>query len=266
MSIHVEPDWWKSLFDEVYLMTDARSVRNDALTEKEVALLCELVPLRPGHKVLDLCGGQGRHSLALSRRGFAQCTVFDYSDTLLRIGASEAKHLNLPVKFIQGDARNIQLPAASFHHVLILGNSLGYADGDGDDLQMIREARRVLTGGGWLVVDVTDGEAVRKHFNPNAWHEIGDDIVVCRQREITASMICAREMVLNKRSGMVRDRTYGMHLYEAASLEALVLDAGFAQVRLHKDFTPYSGAGDVGFMNHRMIVTAQKLGHMTQFD
>ncbi len=258
MSLQVEPDWWKSLFDEVYLMTDARSVCNDALTEKEVALLCELVPLKPNHNILDLCGGQGRHSMALSRRGFAHCTVFDYSDTLLRIGAREAKHLNLPVKFVQGDARNLQLPSTSFQHVMILGNSLGYAGSAGDDLQIIREAHRVLTGGGWLVVDVTDGEAVREHFNPNAWHEIGDDIVVCRQREIKASMICAREMVINKRSGIVRDRTYGMHLYEAASLEGLVLDAGFSRVRLYKDFTPYSGAGDVGFMNHRMIVAAQK--------
>lgn len=258
MSLQAEPDWWKSLFDEVYLMTDARSVCDDALTEKEVALLCELVPLKPGHNILDLCGGQGRHSLALSRRGFAHCTVFDYSGTLLHIGAKEAKHLNLPVTFVQGDARNIQLPSASFHHVMILGNSLGYAGSAGDDLQILREAHRVLGSGGRLVVDVTDGEAVRKHFNPNAWHEIGDDIVVCRQREINASMICAREMVINKRAGVVRDRTYGMLLYEAASLEALVLDAGFSRVRLQKDFTPYNGGGDVGFMNHRMIVTAQK--------
>jgi D-alanine-D-alanine ligase len=259
MSIQVESDWWKSLFDEVYLMTDARSVCDDALTEKEVALLCDLVSLKPGHNILDLCGGQGRHSLALSRRGFSNCTVFDYSDTLLRIGAREAEQLNLPVKFVQGDARNIQLPSASFHHVMILGNSLGYAGSTGNDLQILREAHRLLGNGCRLVVDVTDGAAVRKHFNPNAWHEIGDDIVVCRQREIKASMICAREMVINKRSGILRDRTYGMHLYEAASLEALVTDAGFSQVRLHQDFTPYRGSGDVGFMNHRMIATALKM-------
>lgn len=258
MSIQVEFDWWKSLFDEVYLITDARSVCDDALTEKEVALLCELVPLKADHNVLDLCGGQGRHSLALSRRGFSNCTVFDYSETLLRIGAKKSKHLNLPVKFVQGDARNIQLPSASFHRVMILGNSLGYAGSAGDDLQILREAHRVLGNGGRLVVDVTDGEAVRKHFTPNAWHENSDGIVVCRQREIKASMICAREMVLHKRSGILRDRTYGMHLYEAASLETLVLDAGFSHVRLQKDFTPYRGSGDVGFMNHRMIATAQK--------
>jgi hypothetical protein len=50
-----------------------------------------------------------------------------------------------------------------------------------------------------------------------------------------------------------------MHLYEAASLGALVTDAGFSRVRLHRDFTPFRGSCDVGFMNHRMIVTALKM-------
>jgi D-alanine-D-alanine ligase len=259
MSIQVESDWWKSLFDEVYLMTDARTVGDDALTGKEVDLLRELVPLQPGNKILDLCGGQGRHSLALCQRGFAHCTVFDYSSTLLQIGAKLAKQLNHAVEFMQGDARNIQLPSATYHHVLILGNSLGYAGDAGADLQIIREAYRLLDKSGWIVIDVTDGRAVREHFNPHAWHEIGDDIVVCRQRELKKTAICAREMVLHKQTGLVRDRTYGIQLYEAATLEALVSKAGFAYIRSHKDFSPYRGDGDVGFMNHRMIVTAQKL-------
>ena len=258
MSIEVKSDWWKSLFDEVYLITDARSVCDDKLTDREVSLLCELVPLKANHKILDLCGGQGRHSLALSRRGFAHCTVFDYSDTLLHIGAEQAKHLNLAVQFIQGDARNIPLPAASFHHVMILGNSLGYAGNDGDDLQIIRETYRLLNSGGWLVIDVTDGRAVRDHFNPNAWHEIGEEVVVCRQREIKEKVICAREMVLNKLTGLVRDRTYCMRLYDPDSLCALVAKAGFGRIQLHRDFSAYAGDGDVGFMNHRMLVVAQK--------
>jgi D-alanine-D-alanine ligase len=258
MSIQIDPDWWKSLFDEVYLVTDARSVCDDALTDREVELLCKLIPLEPRHKILDLCGGQGRHSLGLCRRGFSGCTVFDYSDTLLHIGARQARNLNLSVEFVQGDARNIVLPSASFHHVLILGNSLGYAGDAGDDLQILREAHRLLCSSGWLVVDVTDGRAIRRRFNPNAWHEIGEDIVVCRQREIRERMICAREMVLHKQSGLVRDRTYGMQLYDPDSIKALVSEAGFKTIRLHQDFSSYSSGEDVGFMNHRMLATARK--------
>ena len=72
--------------------------------------------------------------------------------------------------------------------------------------------------------------------------------------------ICAREMVIHKRRGLLRDRTYGMRLYESASLRALAADAGFDRIRVLEDFSPYDGDGDVGFMDHRMILTARKIG------
>lgn len=259
MGIEVEQDWWKTLFDGIYLKTDARSIGDESLTRREVDLLCELIPLRPSHKVLDLCGGQGRHSLELCRRGFAHCTVFDYSATLLDQGRQSARRSNLPVEFVQGDARNIPMPSSGFHHVLILGNSLGYSGDDGADSEIAREAYRLLEKGGWIAIDVTDGHTVRQRFNPNAWHEIGEHIVVCRQRELMEDRVCAREMVMDKRSGLVRDRTYGMRLYDADALEHLVSQVGFSDVRLYKDFTSFLGDGDVGFMNHRMMVAARKM-------
>jgi D-alanine-D-alanine ligase len=259
MSIDVPTDWWKTLFDSIYLMTDARTVGDETLTLREVDLICELIPLRPPHKILDLCGGQGRHSLELCRRGFAHCTVFDYSDALLARGARTAKGMNLKVDFVQGDARMIAMPPGRFDHVILLGNSLGYAGSGGDDLKIIKEAHRLLGRTGWIAVDVTDGRAVRDHFNPNAWHEIGENIVVCRQRELDGDLIRAREVVLDKRSGLVRDQNYGMRLYDGESLKLLVSDAGFVNVQVYEDFSPYRGGGDVGFMDHRIIVTAQKL-------
>ena len=68
MTIRVEPDWWKAIFDEVYLLTDARSVCNDAITQREVDLVCELLPVQAEHRILDLCGGHGRHSLELNQQ------------------------------------------------------------------------------------------------------------------------------------------------------------------------------------------------------
>jgi D-alanine-D-alanine ligase len=129
----------------------------------------------------------------------------------------------------------------------------------GADLEMLAEARRLLGEGGRLLVDVTDGSAVKKHFRPNAWHEIGEDIVVCRQRELKSHTICAREIVVHKHRGLLRDRTYGMHLYESASLRALAADAGFGRIQVLEDFSPYDGGGDVGFMDHRMVLTGQKI-------
>jgi len=258
MSIEVKSDWWKTLFDEIYLITDARSVGDEELTAREIDLISRTIPIRPSQNILDLCGGHGRHSLELCRRGFTHCTVFDFSQTLLDIGAARASRSNLCVAFVQGDARNIRLPSASFHHVLILGNSLGYAAEAGADLEIIREAHRLLVQEGWILIDVADGRAVQEHFNPNAWHEIGDDVVVCRRRELQAGVLCAREMVLKKGSGLVRDQTYGIRLYTSEELMRLVLTAGFGDVQLQRNFSDNPGDEDLGFMNHRMVVTARK--------
>lgn len=65
MRAQVSPDWWKTLFDEVYLVTDARSVCNEELTRREVDLVCRLLPIGADDKLLDLCGGHGRHSFEL---------------------------------------------------------------------------------------------------------------------------------------------------------------------------------------------------------
>ncbi len=258
MSIEVKSDWWKTLFDEIYLITDARSVCNEELTAREIDLISRMIPIQPGQNILDLCGGHGRHSLELCRRGFTRCTVFDFSRALLNVGTRRASQGNLCVTFVQGDARNIQLPPASYHHVLILGNSLGYAAEAEADLEIIRGAHRLLVKDGWILIDVADGRAVQEHFNPNAWHEIGDDVVVCRRRELRAGVLRAREMVLKKGSGLVRDQTYGIRLYTSEELIRLVLDAGFGDVQVQRNFSDNPGDEDLGFMNHRMVVTARK--------
>jgi hypothetical protein len=48
MTIDVDPDWWKTLFDEVYLMTDARSVGRRTITRQEIDIFTALVPMQPG--------------------------------------------------------------------------------------------------------------------------------------------------------------------------------------------------------------------------
>jgi D-alanine-D-alanine ligase len=101
MTIDVDPDWWKTLFDEVYLVTDARSVGDDHITRQEIDIFTALIPLQTRDRILDLCGGHGRHALELCRRGFRDCTVLDYSQPLIDIGA-EMPPPELPVRFVQG--------------------------------------------------------------------------------------------------------------------------------------------------------------------
>jgi len=259
MSLKIDPDWWKTMFDEVYLLTDARSVCDDCITRQEVDILCGLLPISPGQRILDLCGGHGRHSLELSSRGMGECIVVDYSARLLAKAMTAARERNLRVPCIQSDARRIGLPDHCFDHVLILGNSLGYLPELDADRAILGEARRVLRPGGWLLVDVADGSRVKQSFNPKVWHEATGDIVVCRERVLEGDTMCAREMVLSKGKGLIRDRTYCIRLYDAEALRELLEKTGFRDVRVHGDFSRQRSGGDYGLMNTRLIAVGRKV-------
>jgi D-alanine-D-alanine ligase len=139
-----------------------------------------------------------------------------------------------------------------------MGNSLGYIQAPQADTKIISEAFRILRPEGWLLVDVTDGEVVKNSFSPNSWHEIGMETVVCRQRELAGNIVKAREMVIDKKTGLVRDQTYAIRLYDFESLDNLFQQSGFSKIKVHTKFSPHQSNGDYGFMNNRMIAIGQK--------
>ena len=259
MSLEIDPDWWKNIFDEVYLMTDARSVCNEDLTRLEINVFSKIIPLREQDRILDLCGGHGRHAIELCSRGFQDCTVLDYSQKLLNIGSENAKNKDFEIIFLQGDARRTELASEDYDIVLILGNSLGYICDEDADLEILRESLRVLKKGGCILLDITDGKAAREKLTPISWHEIGADVIVCRQRELDNDAVRAREIVLSKEKGLIRDETYRIRLYEKEQLTQLVKAAGFEEIRIHSpDYSTFSSREDLGCMNHRLLLTARR--------
>ena len=56
---HVNPEWWRQIFNATYLKTDGDVVDDPQLTSKEVDVFCGILNLVPADKILDLCCGQG---------------------------------------------------------------------------------------------------------------------------------------------------------------------------------------------------------------
>ena len=258
--IRVEHDWWKTLFDEVYLMTDAPFVCNPALTKCEVDVIEEILRLQPSTRILDVCGGQGRHALELARRGYQHLTVLDYSDFLLDRGRWEAVALGLNVTFCQGDARAMVLPSASFDVVLLMANSFGYFVDTADDYRVLAEVARVLTADGRFLLDLIDRDVALRHFCPESWHEATDDIVVCWKRELVHDVIRVRELVLSKATGLLRDRTYAERLYSPEAIRRLLTAVGFRDIVIQQGAFVYDPDHDTdyGLATNRMLVTAVK--------
>jgi D-alanine-D-alanine ligase len=255
-SIPVDPLWWQRLFDEVYLITDARSVCDEELTLREVDFLEALLGIRRQDCILDLCGGQGRHSLELARRGYGSATVLDYSSYLLRLGRARAVQEGLPVCFVRADARRTGLADGRFDFVLVMANSFGYFPDDRDNLQILCEAFRLCRPGGTLLLDLLDPGYVVAHFRPRSEHRATEDITVRRERELADNLIRVRERVVSRSRGLLREGTYCERLFQEDELAGLLTQAGFGAIRVRTGFSSHTSPGDYGLMSRRVIVTA----------
>lgn len=258
--IIVDPNWWQTLFDDVYLITDAEIVCNPPLTKREVDCVEHVLSLRPTDRVLDLCGGQGRHALELARRGYMHMTVLDYSAFLLQYGKREVAITGLPVTFCQGDARCTPFATESLDVVLLMANSFSCLINPADAQRVLTEAARILTPGGRFLLDLTDYDYTLNHFLPESWHETAGGMVVCWKRERQGDVICVREMVLSKSQGLLRDRTYAERFYHPDRLCTLLKQAGFITPTVQPNAFVFDAEDntDYGLATHRMLVTTAK--------
>jgi D-alanine-D-alanine ligase len=253
-----DPTWWQYIFDETYLVTDARSVCCPTTTAAEVDMVEATLELNSDDRLLDLCGGQGRHAIELYRRGYQNVTVVDYSQILLRVGLKDAAQIGCSVSFCRGDACELGLADSVFDVVLVMGNSFGYFEDDSQNQRILQEICRLLRAGGMLLLDLVHNDYARQQFRPSSWHEANEDVVVCRQRQLFAEGILVREMVVSKRSGLIRDVTYFSRLFQPQELAGLLADSGFNQIDCGGTLVSQPEEDDYGLLSKRMVVTARK--------
>jgi D-alanine-D-alanine ligase len=256
---HVHAEWWRQIFNAIYLKTDGDVVDDQQVTSKEVDTFCEILGFQPEQKILDLCCGQGPDSLELVRRGFTNVEGLDRSHYLIQRARAQAKKEGLAVKFREGDARNLPYGADVFDVVMILGNSFGYFETIEDDMRVLREIVRVLKPWGKLLIDVADGDYLRRKFQARSWEWIDRKYFVCRERSLSLDKqrLISREVVTHVEKGVIADQFYAERLYSSKSIQELLAKAGFSDITVHGQITGDSQRNqDLGMMERRIMVTA----------
>lgn len=256
---YVSPDWWRRIFNYLYLKTDGDVVDDLSITCWEVDLFQNILKISPEDKILDLCCGQGRHSLELGRRNFRNIEGLDRSHYLIQRAKTQAKKEDINIKFREGDARKIPSSADTYDVVTILGNSFGYFDSIQDDLRVLKEVFRVLKPWGKLLIEVSDGEYLRKTFQSRSWEWIDKKHFVCRERSLSLDKqrLISREIISHTEKGLITDQFYAERLYSNESLTDLLKTAGFSDITFHGQISPQSKRNqDLGMMERCLIVTA----------
>lgn len=264
---HLPDDWWRTLFNAVYLQTDGDVVEDARNTRAEIDRIQAITGLEAGDRVLDLCCGQGRHVLELARRGFTGLTGVDRSRYLIRLARRRARKEGLSVTFREGDARRLRTGDSLFDAVMVLGNSFGYFERPEEDAQMFTAILRVLRSGAILILDIADGDWIRSHYEPRSWEWIDRNHFVNRERSLSADgtrLIC-REVVTDAEKGVIADQFYAERLYTPDSISRLLESAGFRDIRIHPGTPTESERNqDLGMMAHRFYVTATAPARVAQ--
>jgi D-alanine-D-alanine ligase len=257
---HVKSDWWRVIFNSLYLKTDADVVDDRGITSGEIDLFVNSLGLKPDERVLDLCCGQGRHALELARRGFQNVEGLDRSRYLVQKAKSRAKKERLAVKIREGDAKKLPYAADTFDAVIIAGNSFGYFETMQEDLAVLNEVFRVLKPWGRLLVDVANGDWLRENYQPRSWEWMDKSQFVCRERSLSMDKqrLISREIINHVERGVLADQFYAVRLYNAESIKDILAKARFSDISFHGAITTSSQRNqDLGMMAERVVVTAK---------
>ena len=264
---YVKKDWWKRIFNAYYLKTDGDVIDDKKITKSEVNYFAKVMNFQPEYHILDLCCGQGRHSIELAERGFRYIYGLDRSRYLIQKAKSDAKKSGVLCRFREGDARKLPYNPDTFDSVMILGNSFGYFESINDDVLVLKEIFRALKPWGTILIDLTDGEYIKRNFQQRSWEWIDKNLFVCRERSLSLDKqkLISREVITHVNKGVLVDQFYAERLYSIEEITEIMEKAGFSDITFHGNMTPNSQKDqDLGMMERRIIVSAVVKKEWTQ--
>ncbi|MGM0840200.1 MAG: class I SAM-dependent methyltransferase [Bacillota bacterium] len=107
--------------------------------------------IKPNDKVLDLGGGPGKYSLYLAERG-CDVTLADLSQKNVDFALNKAKELDLPLKGLQADSRDVStIEDGQYDYVLCMG-PMYHLKNEKDRAKTIRECLNKLKPNGVIFV------------------------------------------------------------------------------------------------------------------
>jgi SAM-dependent methyltransferase len=242
--------WWHIYFNELYLRM-FETVLGPDRTAQEVAGVMAILDLQPGAHILDLCCGQGRHAIPLTRAGF-HVTGLDLSTYLLGRAKQSEEEARVGVDWVRGDMR--WLPwRERFDACINLFSAFGYFEDEAENQQVLHQIHGALKPGGVLFLDVSNRDYYLLRLWPRAWRHQGEAIIL--EETSFDPKTCRLEMTFTWLEGDQRQSlAHSVRHYTAPELSAMLRTAGLVPTATYGDFD----GSEFDLYSKRLIVVAQK--------
>ncbi len=212
--------WYENWFDENYLELYKHRDSTDAklhvkLIEKKINITREMA-------ILDLCCGDGRHSILFHEKGYLISGI-DQSEVLINQGKKKYSTLNISV----GDMRSIK---GKYDLILSLFTSFGYFDDDDENFKTLKSISNALKPGGYLWLDYLNSFNVISNLVPFSQTEISENITVLENRSIKNNMVI-KDIIIGENAYQER-----VKLYCKDELSEMFLQNGITPIEVYGDY------------------------------
>lgn len=204
-------------------------------------------------RVLDLCCGFGRHTLALRERGVDAFGIDLSHELLSRAFGMEGASL-VRGRLLRGDARRIPLLPASVDAVVLLFSSFGYFGDDGDRA-VLGEIARVSKPGAEVVLDLMNPARVRDTLVRFSSKSVNGALIEERRSLEESSRRVVKHVRFVAADGRERTWREDVRMYEPAEIAELLREHGLEPRASHGSFdgSPFQPSSE------RQIVHAVRL-------
>jgi SAM-dependent methyltransferase len=213
-------------YDDLFVTEEWRYVHrhwwSEEQTEREADAVMTLLALAPGMHLLDVPCGEGRHAVALGRRGLSVAGI-DLSAPLLE-QARDKVAAGMDVSFQRADMRDIA-ERERFDAAITMWGSFGYFDDEGN-LTFARAVHQALKPGGRWLIDTHVLESLMPRYQERSWHQVADAHVLERRRyDDRLGRIDAEWTFIV--AGRETRHQLSLRIYSMPELRRLLAQAGF---------------------------------------
>jgi SAM-dependent methyltransferase len=245
--------WYVDFFRGDYLNVYGHMF-TEARAEKESDFVAGALELKTGESVLDLCCGQGRHSVQLAKRGLL-VTGLDLNAEYLELAKAAASASKVTLETVAADMRQIPFENR-FDAIVNMYSSFGYLESEAADLRVLESAARALKAGGRLLLDLLNREWAIDNYIQNDWHTGADGTLYVERRDLdlATSRMHVHFIVVDPKGSRRESIGHMIRLYTLTEMTRLLERVGFRVTSVVGGFDgePYA----IG--TRRMIIVAKK--------
>jgi SAM-dependent methyltransferase len=245
--------WYVDFFRGDYLNVYGHMFTEER-AEKESSFVARVLELQPGAAVLDLCCGQGRHSVQLAKRGW-KVTGLDLNPEYLELAQRAAKAGRVAIETVAADMREIPFEN-KFDAIVNMYSSFGYLESEAEDLKVLESATKALKAGGRLLLDMLNREWAIDNYIQNDWHTGADGTLYVDRRDLdlATSRMHVHFIVVDPNGSRRESIGHIIRLYTLTEMTRLLERVG---MRVTAVLGGFDGE-EYAIGTRRMIIVAEK--------